>query len=380
MSFNSQQDNSQESNLLAEDAPPANAASPKTEAVNATDLFSEHLHKPRRRHRGSRDAQSQPVNLHIPAWLMVICAFAMGTTMGVLVMKQRYAADKVIVAVGGETIRAQDFYPRLEAAAGPQVLRQMVAETVARQYAQQRQQWPTPDEIQSKAAQIKAQSAFASVMQRPPAKEQVQQMAQAQSLQERLLTPGVDVTDAEAQAYYRAQTDPRNPAARFFHPEAVRMAVIVTPSEQEARQAESALQRGTAFAEAAKTYSKDRSAAQGGELPPILRGRTPARQVRGLEDVIFRLNPAETTRPQKVLGAWWIITCLEKLPAQTLPFAQVQAQCRQEARLLKAQRIQGAQVKADFDKFSRSVPVQVFWERYAASVLDQQHRPAPGKL
>ncbi len=369
-----------------EDTPAADAFPAAPDAVNATDVLSEHLQKPRRRFKSSRNAPRKTMNVRIPAWLTAVCAFVLGATLGVLVMRQRHAADKVVVTVNSETIGAQDFYARLEAVAGPQVLRQMVAESLTRQYAQERHLLPTPAEIQSKAEQISAQAAFASAAPlasaapRPPTPDEARQMAQAQSLQEKLVAQGVDVTDAEAHAYYREQTDPHNPTARFLRPEAVRMAVIVTPSEAQARQAENALCKGTPFVEVAKTYSKDRSASRGGEMPPILRGRTLARQVRGLEDVIFGLQPGETTRPQKLMGAWWIMRCEEKTPAQTLPFAQVQAQCRREARLVKAQRAQGTQVEADFEKYCRSVSVQVFWQRYAATVLNQEHKLTPGKL
>ncbi len=358
--------------LNIQDALPGAVTSHSSDAVSATDMLNEYLREPYQQFEVSQDVQSLRFRFRMPVWLTVTCAFILGGLMGVFVMKQRHAADKVVVTVGSETIRAQDFYSRLEAAAGPQVLKQMVAETLTRQYAQQRHALPTPSEVQSLAAQISAQSAFASSTQHPITPQAAQQIAQTESLQEKLTAQGVEASDSETRAYYRSQTDPRNPNARFLRPKSVRIAVIVTPSETEAREAEKALDAGTPFATVAKTYSKDRSAAQGGEMPAFQRGRTPARRVHGLEDVIFGLKPGQTTRAQKVVGAWWIMTCLEKTPGETLPFAQAQAQCRREARLLKAQREQGARVQADFAKFRRSVPVQVFWERYAASVQEEE--------
>ena len=366
-----------QNDLNIQDTLPGEAAAPSSNAVSATDMLNEYLHTPTQQSEVWQYEQPGTTRFRIPTWLTVVSAFILGGLMGVFVMKQRHAADKVVVTVGSETIRAQDFYSRLEATAGPQVLNQMVAETLTRQYAQQRHALPTPSEIQSLAAQISAQSAFASSTQRPMTPQAAQQMAQAQSLQERLTAQGVEASDTETRAYYRSQTDPRNPNARFLRPESVRLAVIVTPLETAARQAEKALDAGTPFASVAKLYSKDRSAAQGGEMPAFQRGRTPVRLVRGLEDEIFGLEPGRTTRAQKVLGAWWIMTCLEKTPGETLPFAQVQGECRREARLLKARREQGAQVEADFAKFRSNVPVQVFWERYAASVPTQEVKLTP---
>jgi hypothetical protein len=67
--------------------------------------------------------------------------------------------------------------------------------------------------------------------------------------------------------------------------------VIVVKTEEDKKAVETALAAGTAFEEVAKQYSKDASAAQGGTIAPIVRGKTP------IASVVFATEPGQVGGP-----------------------------------------------------------------------------------
>jgi peptidyl-prolyl cis-trans isomerase D len=135
----------------------------------------------------------------------------------------------------------------------------------------------------------------------------------------------VEVTDAEIQAYYDAHP------AEFTTPEQVHArhilfklapnadAATTTAVRQRAEEALGKVKAGEDFAELAKQYSEDSSAAQGGDLGAVSRGQ----MVKPFEDAAFALAPGATSEIVASQFGLHIIKVDSKQEAATQPLADV---------------------------------------------------------
>ncbi|KAA6407034.1 MAG: hypothetical protein FRX48_09100 [Lasallia pustulata] len=89
---------------------------------------------------------------------------------------------------------------------------------------------------------------------------------------------GVTATDADAQAYYKAQSSPANPTAQFY-PRPRSVCAIATLTQPQAQKALAELASGHAVRAGGQHYSLDTSRTNGGLLPAVVRPPS-AHQVR----------------------------------------------------------------------------------------------------
>ncbi|HLJ57007.1 MAG TPA: peptidylprolyl isomerase, partial [Chthonomonadaceae bacterium] len=129
-----------------------------------------------------------------------------------------------------------------------------------------------------------------------------------------------------------------------------------------------ALRQGQPFEQVARTYSRDKSAASGGEIPPVFRGRARAVAVPGFEAAAFALQPGETARPTKFLDAWFILRCRERTGASTRPLEAVRDECRRDVAVIKSAAAHGQQISREYQAFRDRAYVQVFWTSYLANL------------
>lgn len=141
----------------------------------------------------------------------------------------------------------------------------------------------------------------------------------------------VDVTEAEAKAFYDGHPE------YFTEPEAIRASGILikvdvksdAAKKQEARKKMEDIQKrvkkGEDFATLAKDFSQDASAAQGGDLGTIPRGRMP----KALDDAAFSLKPGEVSNVVETEVGFHLIKVHEKKPEQVVPFKDVEEKIRQ---------------------------------------------------
>ncbi len=186
--------------------------------------------------------------------------------------------------------------------------------------------------------------------------------------QANVLTKGISATEAEAKKFYEQNVSKTNPAARYYTPELVQVAVIVTRAQKDAEAALSDLNRGIPWQTVVQKYSVDDSKANSGILPPTLKGRTRASTIAGLESAIFAMKVGERIGPRNFAGAWWIIRCLDKKPEQTLKYEDVKSECMVGAKLVKAGPDAGKKVQAGFDEFQKDSKLKAFWPQYSEAV------------
>ena len=272
----------------------------------------------------------------LPRPLLLPLTFLVGLLAGMLVLHLVQAAHGTVATVNGTPIKDRDFYHRLELAAGPQVLQQMVAEEMQVQFAQKQGVLPSSADVQAKMDQAKLQPNFAaSLAASHQTEDDLRRSLLVNMAQAAVLTKGVTVTDADVKAFYDKNTDKKNPTSRYYTPDAVQVAVIVTPTQQSANQAVLDLAGGMSFAQAAQKYSKDSSASNGGLLPAILRGRSNLSKIPGLEPQLFNMQVGQQLSAVKIANAYWIIRCVGRAPESTQPFDKVKDEARLGAMLEK---------------------------------------------
>jgi peptidyl-prolyl cis-trans isomerase C len=140
-----------------------------------------------------------------------------------------------------------------------------------------------------------------------------------------------EVAEAEAKAFYDGHPE------YFTEPETIRASGILikvdvksdAAKKEEARKKMEDIQKrvkkGEDFAILAKDFSQDASAAQGGDLGTIPRGRMP----KALDDAAFSLKLGEVSNVVETEVGFHLIKVHEKKPEQVVPFKDVEEKIRQ---------------------------------------------------
>ena len=306
--------------------------------------------------------------------VLVIAALVVGFGSGALVARQRNRAreTEVMVAVNGVPIRKDAFYSRLEAKSGSEVMSQMVSEELQYQYAKSKGLAATLREVDERYARASRDPQFLSNLARiGQSPEAFKRLLLLSLSQLRTVSQGVKVTDAEMRKFYQDNIDPKNPTARFYNPEQIEIAVIVTRNQQRAQKALSELNSGRSFAVVAQAYSEDKQVkTNGGAIPAFPRGRTRLATIKGFEDDVFGMKIGSTLGPRLYAGAWWIVRCLDKTSGSARPYEDVKDECHDLVMQIKGQAKNGARVKADYEEFKKKARIQAFWSQYKPAAME----------
>ena len=301
----------------------------------------------------------------IPVAVWVIGALIIGSLLGGFLVRQRYRAKDVVGAINGVVIKQNMLYHTMEKTNGAGVMRMMVEDELTLQFAAKKGVSPTAAEVdkryqkESQNPNFEQQIAASGLTE-----EDVKRKLQVGIAKANLVKQGMTVTDAEVHNFYNANIDPSKRDALYYKPESVQIAVIVTSSEAEARKANQDLNKGTSFGTVAANYSKDTSKDRGGVLPVLYRGRANFSKIPGIEATIYGMKIGQQIGPQKFANAWWIIHCEDRKPQEIQPFAKVEAECRDNALLLKGLQKNTKRVNEEFEAFRKASNVQMFWEQY----------------
>jgi foldase protein PrsA len=306
--------------------------------------------------------------------MAAVLIFGVGLAAGALYMRQRDRQNEVLATINGTEITKNDFFHRMEVADGANVMHLMANEILQHQFAQQEGVLPKDAEVEAKYKQTSSQPNFAQTLFKTRQNDaDVKRDILTKLTQNAILTKGVTVTDAEIQQFYNYNADHRNPNARYYLPETIRIGVVVTPTKAEADKAYAALKGGQPFDTVVKLYSKDPSAQNGGILPPLRRGQTNLRQMPGLEEAVFSTKPGDVLPPRQVgQNQWWVVRCIEKQQESVVPFDKVRDEAQIGAMLVKGMTLNGKKTQADFEKFQQTANVKVFWPQYTDSITPKK--------
>ncbi len=159
-------------------------------------------------------------------------------------------------------------------------------------------------------------------------KENIRVALQQQKWIESQIAGKIDVTDADAKAFYDANPD------KFKEPDTIRASHILilvpedaTPEvaaqkEQLAKDTKERITKGEDFAKVAAEVSEDPgSKTKGGDLDFFAKGS----MVPEFEDAAFKLKIGEVSDPVKSKFGWHIIKVTDKKDAHTISFDEVKA-------------------------------------------------------
>jgi len=298
-------------------------------------------------------------------WLGVLCVYGIGIASGLLIEVQRRRAQDIVVAINGIPIRGEELRGRMTQDSGAETLTQLVKEEMIFQLAREKHVVPADRDIARRADQLTAELAQKQGARHSgPPSESMLRLARLQLVRESLAATGVLVSEADARAYYRRQTDPSAQGARFYTPARLHAAIIVSPSEKDVRQAWAELQSGKAIGDVARKYSKDRTAANGGEITLVLRGHSPAERSTAFNARLFDLAPGEQIPPSNYGGVWWIARCLHRTPSKTIPYEDVKQLCYEGARSSLGVQRHGRDLEEELLAFRKKAQIQVFWPQF----------------
>jgi len=184
----------------------------------------------------------------------------------------------------------------------------------------------------------------------------------------------VKVTEEEARLYYTQHlSDYRIPdrvkVAQILFKTAGKSAAEAADIEKKARDVLNQIKGGGNFADLAKKYSEDTSAAKGGELDWVVRGQT----VKEFEDTAFAMKPGQISDLVKTSYGIHIIKLLDKQTAHLQSFSEVKGSILAE---LEKQRLADAQQKLADDLSSRlRLKPDAFEEEVRSAGLEPQMSP-----
>lgn len=208
----------------------------------------------------------------------------------------RLDPDETVLTINGETIRASEYYRRMEylpgvgrniggqfAEAPPGILTllRLIDERLLLQVARERNCYPSPQEVQEELSVRLAEN--------PKLLESLAALGLTRSDYEyrlllelaefKLQTFGITITDQEVERHYE-ENPTRFTIPRGYH---LRVIAVTTPADREA--VDQALAGGEDFAEVAKRYSKDPSRSNGGDLGILPAGSLSEQARREIEAI-----------------------------------------------------------------------------------------------
>jgi peptidyl-prolyl cis-trans isomerase D len=184
----------------------------------------------------------------------------------------------------------------------------------------------------------------------------------------------VKVTEEEArQSYTQHLSDYRIPdrvkVAHILFKTAGKPPAEAAAQEKKARDVLNQIKGGANFADLAKKYSEDTSAAKGGELDWVVRGQT----VKEFEDTAFSMKPGQVSELVKTVYGIHILKVEDKQAAHLQSFAEVKGSILPE---LEKQRVADAQQRLADDLVSRlRLKPEAFEEVVRQAGLESQISP-----
>ena len=311
----------------------------------------------------SRRKGRVPLSLLPVGGLMFVLGAGAATLWG------HHAATAPVAVVNGEAIGAQEFEHRLDLAAGANVMQQLIDEKLQAQYAAKQNVLPSEAAVEDKYKLQSQAAGFADSLKKARQTPDDAKLGIRNALiQQALVGKGVTVTDEDIRHFYEANTDPRNAQARYYRPETVSVAVILSDKPDDIKNALHDLASGAPFTQVAAHYSKDSSKANGGLLPPIRRGSTDAQKFPGLENALMALKPGQQLDTFKTANMLWIIRCVEHGAEARIPYEQVKDECRQGALLTKGAQANGQTLQTQMQAFRRDAKIDLLRSEYKDSM------------
>jgi peptidyl-prolyl cis-trans isomerase D len=164
----------------------------------------------------------------------------------------------------------------------------------------------------------------------------------------------VKLSDAELKQYYgqhiaEYQVPDRVKASHILFKTEGKTPEEIATLEKTARGVLAQIKAGADFAEVAKKYSEDSSAANGGEIGWIVRGQT----VKEFEDTAFAMKPGQVSDLIKTTYGFHIVKVLDRQTPHLQTFEEVRSQIREQlekVRLAETQQTMASDLERQFQQ------------------------------
>lgn len=226
------------------------------------------------------------------------------------------AKEEIVAKVDKVEISREEFYDRLIAISGNEVLETLIAETLVDLEVEKLEIEITDEEIEKEIADLKeyyggedqlANALSSSGMTQDDLEEQIVMNLRIQKLVE----PYIDITDEQVEDYFNANIGTFNQA------EQVGARHILVETKEEADDIYTKLMDGEDFEELAKEHSTDEgSAEEGGDLGLFGRGK----MVEPFDEAVFSMKVDEISEPVESEFGFHIIKLEEKVEAVEAKF------------------------------------------------------------
>ena len=300
---------------------------------------------------------------------LLIIVFVAGSVVGAFLARRQYQAKLVIASVNGKNIDESALFFRMQETAGSTTMHTLVEEELRKQFAASLGLAPTDAEIDAQIASLQKQPNFQETLAASgQTLDGIRHTVALQLAQAKVFANGVQASDADVRGFYQINTSPANPQAIYYKAATAKIQAVICRSHDKIAAASAELTNGIPFDQVAQKYSEDPSGKTGGVFPVIVRGRSKLSAIAGFESSVFGLRIGEQSQPIKIGGAWWIIRCNDKAPAETTPFQEVRSECEFDARVAKGIKLHGKDVEEQFKKFQDRASIQAFWPQYQNAV------------
>lgn len=290
--------------------------------------------------------------------------------------KNHLKQHDVIATINKEPITLDYLQHREDVASGNTTAHNLAQELLFLQYAKKEGALPSDQDVETKYKELSKDSTKFNqeLFRTHQTPDDVKRSLRISMARTALLTKGVTITDMDAQNFYQANINKKNPTAKYYRPETIRIEVIVSRSLDNVTKAAAELKAGQPFPTVAGKYSEDNSKANGGLLPPIKRNQPGLEKSPQLVSLIFGMKPQETVGPTKLgagnATAYWLIHCIDKQPEVTLPFDRVRDDAYKGMTMLKGQQVNGKKTQDGLDAFQASSEITVLnnWANYTDAI------------
>ncbi len=316
--------------------------------------------------RPAAPAPAPPVRKSkFPLVIAAAVLFGAGAAIGSRVEKRKF--NHVIITVNEDSITADDFAHASEIANGRQTIQKIIDEHLVVQFAKQKKVVPDQKTVEAKyAEEAKTPDFFKKLRQANKSPEDFKHDILVALCRQAVVDNGISASPAEIKEYYDRNIDPKNPAARYYHPETVQIQVVVTKDESEIQKAWKDLQAGLPFTTAVQKYSKDVSRRNNGLLPAIRKGTIVSSKFPGLEQTLFEgLGVNALVPPHQYQGTWWVIKCLSHVVESTDAFDKVQQECSDAVLYNKGIKEKGGIIKKEEEEFVKKSKIEITNPQYA---------------
>lgn len=288
----------------------------------------------------------------------LVIAFLLGgmLTLFAFSLTRAQANADIVVEINGEAITQEKFFERLEEQAGPQVLEQLILETLVLQAENTHGITIDQSEIDAEIAMFREAYPSDEAFEEDLARYnltlgRLQEDIRINLILNKLATMGITISDEEIAEYFEANKE------ALGEPEQILVRHILVDSEEEAFEIIAELDEGADFAELAQERSLDTgSAIQGGQIGYIQRD-SPI--VPEFLEAAFNLDVDELSDPVESAFGWHIIRLDERREAKVATLEESR-DLIEEILLYEQARPVGQVVGELRDEAA----IDVMWERY----------------